>query len=171
LKSVIPGSGEIGVLALGGRNPVGYYKDDQKSANTFKEIDGVRYSIPGDFATVEMDGSIQLLGRGSVVINTGGEKVFPEEVEEALKTHPGVRDAVAVAIPDMRFGEVVAAVVERRPGTEATEKELIEHVKGRLAGFKAPKRVRFVTSIERSPAGKIDYARHRSETTEWATSA
>ncbi len=170
-KDVPPGSGEVGVLALGGRNPLGYYKDEQKSANTFKEIDGVRYSIPGDFATVDSDGSIQLLGRGSVVINTGGEKVFPEEVEEALKTHPAVRDAVAVGIPDKRFVEVVAAVVEPKPGMAPTEQELIDHVKSRLAGFKAPKRVRFVTSIDRSPAGKIDYARHRSETTEWVESA
>jgi fatty-acyl-CoA synthase len=170
-KSVIPGSGEVGVLALGGRNPLGYYKDEHKSASTFKEIDGIRYSIPGDFATVGEDGSIQLLGRGSVVINTGGEKVFPEEVEEALKTHAAVRDAVAVAIPDKRFGEVVAAVVELLPAADRpTEHELIEHVKSRLAGFKAPKRIRFVDSINRSPAGKIDYARHRSETTEWATS-
>jgi acyl-CoA synthetase (AMP-forming)/AMP-acid ligase II len=106
-----------------------------------------------------------------VVINTGGEKVFPEEVEEALKTHPAVRDAVAVGIPDKRFGEVVAAAVELRPDAAATERELVDHVKARLAGFKAPKRVRFVPSVERSPAGKIDYARHRSETTEWATSA
>jgi fatty-acyl-CoA synthase len=113
-----------------------------------------------------------LLGRGSVVINTGGEKVFPEEVEEVLKTHPAVRDAVAVAIPDERFGEVVAAVVELKPdAARPSEQELIDHVKERLAGFKAPKRVRFVTSIDRSPAGKIDYARHRSETTEWAMSA
>jgi len=171
-ENVVPGSGQVGVLALGGRNPLGYYKDEQKSANTFKEIDGVRYSIPGDFATVDTDGSIQLLGRGSVVINTGGEKVFPEEVEEALKTHLSVRDAVAVAIPDMRFGEVVAAAVELQPGTPApSEKDLVTHVKERLAGFKAPKRIRFVTSIERSPAGKIDYARHRSEMTEWAKSA
>jgi fatty-acyl-CoA synthase len=170
-KNVTAGSGEVGVLALGGRNPLGYYKDEQKSANTFKEIDGVRYSIPGDFATVDADGSIQLLGRGSVVINTGGEKVFPEEVEEALKTHPAVRDAVSVGIPDKRFGEVVAAVVELKPNTPTTEQELIDYVKGRLAGFKAPKRVRFVQSIDRSPAGKIDYARHRSETTEWAKSA
>jgi len=170
-KNVHPGSGEVGVLALGGRNPLGYYKDEQKSAATFKEIEGVRYSIPGDFATVDADGSIQLLGRGSVVINTGGEKVFPEEVEEALKTNPTVRDAVAVGIPDKRFGEVVAAVVELRPQTSPSEQELIDYVKGRLAGFKAPKRVRFVTSIDRSPAGKIDYARHRSETTAWATGA
>jgi acyl-CoA synthetase (AMP-forming)/AMP-acid ligase II len=170
-KNVSPGSGEVGVLALGGRNPIGYYKDEQKSASTFREIDGVQYSIPGDFATVDGDGSIQLLGRGSVVINAGGEKVFPEEVEEALKVHPAVRDAVAVGIPDKRFGEVVAAVVELQPNAEVSEKELIEHVKGRLAGYKAPKRVRFVESIDRSPAGKLDYARHRSETTEWAKSA
>jgi fatty-acyl-CoA synthase len=170
-KNVTPGSGEVGVLALGGRNPLGYYKDEQKSAKTFKEIDGVRYSIPGDFATVDADGSIQLLGRGSVVINTGGEKVFPEEVEEALKTHPAVRDAVAVGIPDKRFGEAVAAVVELRPDVTVDEQELIDHVKGRLASFKAPKKVRFVKSIERSPAGKIDYARQRSETAEWAESA
>ena len=109
-KDVTPGSGEVGVLALGGRNPVGYYKDPEKSASTFKEIDGVRYSVPGDFATVDADGAIHLLGRGSVVINTGGEKVFPEEVEEVLKLHPAVADAVAVAIPDDRFGQVVAAV-------------------------------------------------------------
>jgi acyl-CoA synthetase (AMP-forming)/AMP-acid ligase II len=170
-KSVIPGSGEVGVLALGGRNPLGYYKDEEKSASTFREIDGVRYSIPGDFASVDADGSIQLLGRGSVVINTGGEKVFPEEVEESLKTHPAVRDAVAVGVPDQRFGEAVAAVVELNPGATASELELVDHVKGRLAGFKAPKRIRFIDSIERSPAGKIDYARHRSETAEWAQSA
>jgi fatty-acyl-CoA synthase len=168
-RNVTPGSGDVGVLALGGRNPVGYYKDEKKSAATFKEVDGVRYSIPGDFATVDADGSIQLLGRGSVVINTGGEKVFPEEVEEVLKTHPAVGDAVAVAIPDTRFGEVVAAAVELRPGVATpSEQELIDHVKGRLAGFKAPKRVRFVASIGRSPAGKIDYGRHRSEMIEWA---
>ncbi|MGH9017452.1 MAG: acyl-CoA synthetase [Acidimicrobiales bacterium] len=169
-KNVLPGSGEVGVLALGGRNPVGYYKDPQKSDATFREIDGIRYSIPGDFATVDADGSIQLLGRGSVVINTGGEKVFPEEVEEALKTFPTVRDAVAVAIPDERFGEVVAAVVELQPGApQPAEQDLIDHVKARLAAYKAPKRIRFVASIERSPAGKIDYARHRSETVAWAT--
>jgi fatty-acyl-CoA synthase len=167
--NVTPGSGQVGVLALGGRNPVGYYKDEMKSAATFKEVDGVRYSIPGDFATVDADGSIQLLGRGSVVINTGGEKVFPEEVEEVLKTHPAVRDAVAVAIPDDRFGEVVAAAVEVQPGVPTpSEQELIDHVKGRLAGYKAPKRVRFVASIERSPAGKIDYGRRRSEMIAWA---
>ncbi len=121
---------------------------------TFKEIDGVRYSVPGDFATVDEDGAIHLLGRGSVVINTGGEKVFPEEVEEVLKLHPSVADAVAVAIPDDRFGQVVAAAVELRPGATATEAEIVEHVRARLAAFKAPKRVHFVETIGRSPAGQ-----------------
>jgi len=166
---VAPGSGQVGVLALAGRNPVGYYKDDSKTAATFKKIGGIRYSVPGDFATVDADGAIQLLGRGSVVINTGGEKVFPEEVEEVLKRHPAVRDAVAVGIPDERFGEVVAAVVELRPGHHVSEDELVEHVRGPLAAYKAPKRVRFVDTIGRSPAGKVDYARHRSGTAEWAS--
>ena len=125
--------------------------------------------MPGDWATVEMDGTINLLGRGSVCINTGGEKVFPEEVEEVLKLHPAVRDAVAVGIPDERFGNVVAGVVELRPGTTVTETDLSEHVRAHLAAYKAPKRVRFVDTIGRSPAGKVDYARHRAETTEWAT--
>ena len=107
-----PGSGEIGRVAVGGFVPVGYYKDPEKSAATFVEIDGKRYSMPGDYATVEADGSLTLLGRGSVCINTGGEKVFPEEVEEALKSHPAVHDAVAVGIPDEKFGEAVTAVVE-----------------------------------------------------------
>ncbi|MGA2522418.1 MAG: acyl-CoA synthetase [Acidimicrobiales bacterium] len=169
LRDVTPGSGAVGVLALAGRNPVGYYKDADKTAGTFKEVGGVRYSIPGDFATVDADGAIHLLGRGSVVINTGGEKVFPEEVEEVLKRHPAVRDAVAVGIPDERFGEVVAAVVERVPGAAVTEEELVEHVRGPLAAYKSPKRVRFVDTIGRSPAGKVDYARLRSETTEWAS--
>jgi acyl-CoA synthetase (AMP-forming)/AMP-acid ligase II len=167
-KDVVPGSGEVGMLALGGRNPLGYYKDAAKSDATFKVIDDIRYSVPGDYATVDADGAIQLLGRGSVVINTGGEKVFPEEVEEALKTHPAVRDAVAVGVPDERFGNVVAAVVELSPDASATEAELSDHVRTRLAAYKAPKRVRFVDTIGRSPAGKVDYARHREETTAWA---
>jgi fatty-acyl-CoA synthase len=162
-EDVVPGSGQKGVLALGGRNPLGYYKDPDKTAATFPEIGGVRYSIPGDYATVEADGSIQLLGRGSVVINTGGEKVFPEEVEEALKVHAAVQDAVAVGVPDERFGEIVTAAVELAPGAKVTGPELIEHVRGRLAAYKAPRHVRFVESIGRSPAGKVDYGRHRSE--------
>ncbi|MHB8439512.1 MAG: acyl-CoA synthetase [Acidimicrobiales bacterium] len=162
-KDVTPGSGERGVLALGGRNPLGYYKDEQKSASTFKTIDGIRYSIPGDWATVDGAGTIHLLGRGSVCINTGGEKVFPEEVEEALKTHEAVRDAVAVGIPNERFGEEVAAAVECWPGHDATAEELIAHVKSRLAAYKAPRRIRFVETIGRSPSGKVDYGRHRRE--------
>ena len=118
-RQVEPGSGEVGVLALGGRNPLGYYKDEEKSDRTFKVIDGVRYSVPGDFAQVDADGTIHLLGRGSVCINSGGEKIFPEEVEEALKTHDAVRDAVVVGIPHPTYGEQVVAVVElarRRAG-------------------------------------------------------
>ena len=161
---VAPGSEEIGILALGGRNPLGYYKDPDKSDRTFRTIDGVRYSIPGDFAQVRADGSIHLLGRGSVSINSGGEKIFPEEVEEALKTHPAVRDAVLVGIPHPIYGEEAVAVVEL-DGAVATpsESELIEHVKERLAHYKAPRRVRVVETIGRAPNGKVDYARHRSE--------
>jgi 3-oxocholest-4-en-26-oate---CoA ligase len=168
-KDVTPGSDEVGLLSLGGRNPLGYYKDPAKSAATFKEIDGVRYSVPGDYATVDADGAIHLLGRGSVVINSGGEKVFPEEVEEVLKLHPAVRDAVAVGIPDDRFGSAVAAVVELNPGASTSESELVGHVRAHLAAFKAPKRVRFVETIGRSPAGKVDYARNRDETIAWVS--
>ncbi|HVC66801.1 MAG TPA: AMP-binding protein [Acidimicrobiales bacterium] len=167
---IAPGSGRVGVLALGGRIPVGYYKDDAKSAATFRVIDGVRYSIPGDYAEIREDGSIHLLGRGSVCINTGGEKVYPEEVEEVVKTVDGVLDAVVVGIPDERFGEEIVAVVQLTPGTpdgSVSPDAVVEHVKGRLAGYKAPRRVRFVETIGRSPSGKVDYGRHRSETAAW----
>jgi fatty-acyl-CoA synthase len=124
----------------------------------------VRYSIPGDFAQVRADGSIHLLGRGSVCINSGGEKIFPEEVEESLKTHDAVRDAVVVGIPDVTFGEQVVAVVELDPDLPApTDAELIDHVKARLAPYKAPRRVRFVDTIGRAPNGKVDYNRHRGQ--------
>jgi 3-oxocholest-4-en-26-oate---CoA ligase len=166
-RDVEPGTGEHGVLALAGRNPLGYYKDEEKSAAVFRVIDGERYSVPGDFAVVEPDGTIRLLGRGSVCINTGGEKVFPEEVEEVVKRHDAVADAVAVGIPDDRFGEVVAAVVELRPGAEVTEAELVDHVRASLAHYKAPRRIHFVSSIGRAPTGKVDYARHRNETAAW----
>ena len=163
-RPVEPGSEEVGVLALGGRNPLGYYKDEEKSGRTFKEIDGVRYSIPGDYAQVDADGTIHLLGRGSVCINSGGEKIFPEEVEEALKTHDAVRDAVVVGIPHPTYGEQIVAVVELHDGSpEPAEAELIEHVKGRLASYKAPRRVRIVSTIGRAPNGKVDYKRHRAE--------
>ena len=156
-RVVEPGSGEIGRVALAGRVPVGYYKDPEKSARTFPVVNGVRYSVPGDYATVEADGTITLLGRGSVVINTGGEKVFPEEVEEALKTYPGIRDAVAVGVPDDRFGEAVTGVVELLPGATVDVDELRSHVKRHLASYKAPKHVVVVNSIGRAPNGKADY--------------
>jgi fatty-acyl-CoA synthase len=168
-REVTPGSDEVGVLALGGRNPLGYYKDPEKSNRTFQEIDGVRYSIPGDYAQVDADGTIHVLGRGSVCINSGGEKIFPEEVEEALKTHAGVRDAVVVGIPHPTYGEQIVAVVE--PVSEdgvapPQEAELIAHVKERLASYKAPRRVRCVPTIGRAPNGKVDYKRHRAESVE-----
>jgi fatty-acyl-CoA synthase len=175
-RQVEPGSDEVGVLALGGRNPLGYYKDEEKSGRTFKEIDGVRYSIPGDYAQIDADGTIHLLGRGSVCINSGGEKIFPEEVEEALKTHPAVRDAVVVGVPHPTYGEQIVAVVELHPagggagagaGSDAggtpAEAELIGHVKDQLASYKAPRRVRAVATIGRAPNGKVDYKRHRAE--------
>ncbi len=168
---VVPGSGASGVLALGGRIPLGYHKDEAKSTTTFRIIDGMRYSVPGDFAEVDRDGSVRLLGRGSAVINTGGEKVYPEEVEEALKAFGGVHDAVVVGIPHDRFGEEVVAVVELAPGTppgSVDTRTIIEHVEDKLAGYKVPRRVRVVPTIGRSPAGKVDYTRHRAEAAEWA---
>ena len=158
---VTPGSGEVGMVALRGRVPVGYYKDPEKSAATFREIDGARYSIPGDFAMVEADGTLRLLGRGSVCINTGGEKVYPEEVEEAVKEHPAVADAVVVGVPDERFGEVICALVELRPGQEAGEDDIVIHVRSRLAAYKAPRRVLPIDTVNRAPNGKVDYRRLR----------
>ena len=168
---VVPGSGASGVLALGGRIPLGYYKDEAKSATTFRIIDGRRYSVPGDFAEVDPDGSARLLGRGSAVINTGGEKVYPEEVEEVLKAFGEVHDAVVVGIPHVRFGEEVVAVVELAPGTPPGSvdwRTITDHIGDTLAAYKVPRRVRVVPTIGRSPAGKVDYARHRAEAAEWA---
>ncbi|MCB1251361.1 MAG: acyl-CoA synthetase [Acidimicrobiales bacterium] len=158
-RDVAPGSGEIGRVAVKGFTPIGYYKDPEKSAATFVRIEGETYSIPGDYATVEADGTLTLLGRGSVCINTGGEKVFPEEVEETLKLHDAVHDSVVVGLPDDKFGEAITAVVELQPGGAADEDELIEHVKGKLASFKAPKRVVTIDTIGRAPNGKVDYKR------------
>jgi acyl-CoA synthetase (AMP-forming)/AMP-acid ligase II len=161
---VVPGSGEPGRVALRGRGPMGYYKDPDKSAATFVVLDGQRWTIPGDFATVGTDGSVQFLGRGSACINTGGEKVFPEEVEEVLKLHPAVADAVVVGVPDERFGESVAGLIELSPGARwPGEGELAEWVRARLAGYKVPKNVIEVQSIGRSPSGKVDYRRLRAE--------
>jgi fatty-acyl-CoA synthase len=158
-RDVEPGSGQSGRVAVRGLTPIGYYKDPVKSASTFVLLDGETYSIPGDYARVESDGSLTLLGRGSVVINTGGEKVYPEEVEEVLKEHPTVQDAVAVGVPDDKFGEAITAVVEARPGATLEPDELIAWVKGRLASFKAPKHVLPVDTIGRAPNGKVDYKR------------
>jgi acyl-CoA synthetase (AMP-forming)/AMP-acid ligase II len=160
-RDVVPGSGELGRVAMRGRVPLGYYKDAEKSAATFTVIDGVRYSIPGDFAQVEADGTVKLLGRGSQIVNTGGEKVYPEEVEEVLKLHPAVHDAAIVGVPDERFGEAVTALIEPAAGAPVEEAELIAHVKAHLAGFKAPRRILVVESVDRAPNGKLDYRRLR----------
>jgi acyl-CoA synthetase (AMP-forming)/AMP-acid ligase II len=167
-REVQPGSGDIGMVAMRGRVPLGYHKDPVKSAATFREIDGHRWSIPGDYATVDADGTLRLLGRGSVCINTGGEKVFPEEVEEAVKAHPDVVDAVCVGVPDERFGEAVVAMVELRPGATPDEAAVIAVVKDRLASFKAPKRVHAVPTLGRAANGKADYAALKARAAELA---
>ncbi|MGX7694883.1 acyl-CoA synthetase [Gordonia polyisoprenivorans] len=154
---VEPGTGEVGVLARTGHIPLRYHNDPEKSAKTFKEFNGIRYSIPGDFARVEADGTITMLGRGSVSINTGGEKVYPEEVEAALKAHPDVFDTVVVGVADDRFGQRVAAVIAARDSARPTLGELADVVRKELAGYKTPRSVWFVDEIKRSPAGKPDY--------------
>ena len=156
-QEVEPGSGEIGMVAAGGSVPIGYYKDEEKSAATFRVIDGVRYSFPGDLAQVAADGTLILLGRGSQVINTGGEKVYPEEVEESVKRVDAVVDCLVVGVDDEKFGQAVTAVVSLADGASATEDEIIGSVKGDLAGFKAPKSVVFVPQVPRAPNGKADY--------------
>lgn len=157
--------GIVGRLAVGGRQPIGYYKDEDKSAATFITVDGARYSCPGDYAVIEDDGAIKVLGRGSVCINTGGEKVYPEEVEEAVKTHEAVRDAVVVGVPHERFGEMIVALVEAVDGHDVDEQAVIDHVRARLAAYKSPRRVLTVEAIGRAPNGKVDYKRLREEAT------
>jgi 3-oxocholest-4-en-26-oate---CoA ligase len=154
---VVAGSGELGRVALRGHTPVGYWKDPEKSAATFPVYNGIRWSIPGDWATVETDGTVNLLGRGSQCINTGGEKVYPEEVEEVLKLHPSVRDAAVVGLPDERFGQAITALVELHPETEFDPAALTAHVKEKLSSFKAPKRVFQIDTIGRAANGKLDY--------------
>jgi 3-oxocholest-4-en-26-oate---CoA ligase len=156
LRPVEPGSGVVGRLARGGAVALGYYNDPGKTAATFPVIDGVRYIVTGDHATVEPDGTIQVLGRGSACINTGGEKVYPDEVEAALKSHPEVADAMVVGLPDERFGERVVALVVVR-GSDVPS-DLAEHVRRRVAGYKAPRQVFPVEAVERFPSGKPDYA-------------
>jgi acyl-CoA synthetase (AMP-forming)/AMP-acid ligase II len=158
LELVEPGSGTIGKIARSGDIPLGYYNDPKKTAEVFIVVGGTRYVMPGDYATVESDGSITLLGRGSIVINSGGEKIFPEEVESAVRSHPDVMDAIVCGAPDERWGQTVAAIVQPRVGHEApTLEELQEHCRATIAGYKLPRRLHVVDAIERSPSGKPDY--------------
>jgi len=157
-REVVPGSGERGLLAVGGPIPVGYYKDPEKTAATFRTFAGQVWSVPGDYALVEEDGTIRLLGRGSACINTAGEKVWPEEVEEVLKLHPAVLDANVVGLPDERWGQSVTGIVSLVPGAEPpSEADLIAHSKEHLAGYKCPKRVVIVEQVQRGPNGKADH--------------
>ena len=158
LREVEPGSGVVGKIARKGNIPIEYYKDPEKTAQTFVTApDGTRYVVPGDFATIEADGTITLLGRGSVSINSGGEKIFPEEVEAAVKSHPGVYDAVVVGVADERWGQRVAVVVQPRDGTTPTLEDLQEHCRTKLAGYKVPRELHLVELMQRSPSGKPDY--------------
>jgi len=156
-EEIVPGSDQIGIIANGGYTPIGYYKDPEKSAKTFRTIRGQRYSFPGDYARVAADGTLILLGRGSVCINTGGEKVYPEEVEEALKAHDTVWDALVVGVPDDRFGERIVAVVSASPGTTINEAEVREFARTRIAGYKLPRQVVLVDAVPRAANGKADY--------------
>jgi acyl-CoA synthetase (AMP-forming)/AMP-acid ligase II len=161
LRPIPPGSDQVGRLATTGRTPLGYYKDEAKTAATFVEIDGRRWTLPGDMAMVDADGSIRLLGRGSMSINTGGEKVYPEEVEAVLRTHPGVADAVVVGLPDPTWGERVVAVVAPA-GDPPTLEDLQAHCRAGLAGYKVPRRLALVEAVPRLAAGKPDYPRIRA---------
>jgi fatty-acyl-CoA synthase len=154
---IAPGSDEVGLVAKWGNLPLGYYKDPEKTARTYVEIEGVRHLISGDHAMVEADGRIRLLGRGSHCINSGGEKVYPEEVEESLKSHPDVVDALVFGLPDERFGQSIAAIASLEPGASARPEDLIAHVRSRLSHYKAPRRLIIVTSVPRAPNGKPDY--------------
>jgi len=161
-EDVVPGSGVPGMVALGPPNPLGYYKDEEKTRRTFRTIDGVRYSIPGDWCLVETDGTLTLLGRGSACINTAGEKVFPEEVEEQLKTHPSVSDALVVGLPDEKWGQAVTGVVALEPGVSLDEPALRAHVRRALAGYKTPKRIVAADRPLRAANGKADYPAARA---------
>ncbi len=156
-QPVEPGSGKPGIIAVGEPIPVGYYMDPVKTAATFRTIDGNRYSIPGDWCIVEKDGSLTLLGRGSVCINTAGEKVYPEEVEEVLKTHPAVEDALVVGVSDEKWGQAVTGIVELAKGATFNEEDLRKHVRSSLAGYKTPKRILIGGVPLRAPNGKADY--------------
>ena len=156
-REIEPGSGEVGMVAASGSVPIGYYKDEEKSRRTFRTIDGVRWSFPGDLATIDADGTIRLLGRGSQCINTGGEKVYPEEVEEALKEHPAVFDCLVFGVDDEQFGQRVAALASLEEGAEADAAGVLEAARGRLASFKLPRDLVFVEQVPRTMTGKADY--------------
>jgi acyl-CoA synthetase (AMP-forming)/AMP-acid ligase II len=157
LRPVEPGSQVVGRVARCGDIPLGYYNDPVKTAETFVEVDGTRYVIPGDMAMVEADGSVTLLGRGSQSINSGGEKIFPEEVEAAVKSHPAVYDAVVVGVPDERWGQRVAAVVQARQGMTPDLGSVQQHCRATIAGYKVPRELHLVDRMQRSPSGKADY--------------
>jgi acyl-CoA synthetase (AMP-forming)/AMP-acid ligase II len=149
--------GEIGKLARRGHIPLGYFKDAEKTAQTFPVFAGQRWVIPGDYARIEDDGSVTVLGRGSVSINSGGEKIYPEEVEAALKHHPAVYDAVVVGTPNERWGQQVTALIALRPGMQPSVSELVAHARTLVADFKSPKAIEFVPEVVRTPVGKADY--------------
>ena len=161
-RDVAPGTDEVGLVAMGGRIPVGYFKDAEKSAATFRVFDGMRYSVPGDYATVDADGTVKLLGRGSASINTGGEKVYPEEVEAELRKHPSVFDCVVVGVPDDRFGEMVVALVQVTDNHYLDEAELAAWCRAKVAGYKTPRRFLLVDSLRRSAAGKVHHQELRA---------
>ena len=152
-----PGSEKIGLIGTSGLVPVGYYKDKKKSAETFKEVNGVRYSFPGDYAKLEPDGTITLLGRGSNCINSAGEKIYPEEVEEAIKRNDEVFDCLVVGVDDKRFGQRVVAVVSIEKKKQISEVALVEATREFIAGYKLPKEVIFVDEVQRAPNGKANY--------------
>ena len=137
--------------------PLGYYKDPERTAAMFAEVNGKRYAVPGDMARVEDDGTVTLLGRGNTCVNTGGEKVFPEEVEGALKSHPDVFDALVIGVPDERLGQRVAALVQPRPDAAPDLAALAEHVRGQIAGYKVPRSIWLTEAIGRTVSGKADY--------------
>jgi acyl-CoA synthetase (AMP-forming)/AMP-acid ligase II len=154
---VEPGSGERGMIGTGGLVPLGYYKDPEKSAKTFKEFQGKRYSFPGDYALVEEDGSITLLGRGSNCINSAGEKIYPEEVEEAIKKNSAIYDCLVVGVDDERFGQKVVAIASINENQSIDEASLINETREHISGYKLPKKVIFVENVERAPNGKANY--------------
>lgn len=162
-REIEPGSGEAGLIARAGPIPLGYYKDEEKTRKTFRVVNGVRYAIPGDYCTVAADGSLTLLGRGSQCINTGGEKVYCEEVEEALKRHAAIDDALVLGVPDPQWGQAVVAAVVVKAGADISEQALRDAMRSELAGYKIPKRVIFRATLNRLPNGKADYRTLKDE--------